>query len=347
MDEINARYACQVKLPGFGTEGQKKLSESKVLVVGAGGLGCPALQYLAAAGVGRITIADNDVVSESNLHRQILYTPADAGKPKAEIAKLILQKQNSGISIKSIPERITADNVFRLIEDCDIVLDCTDNFETRYLLNDACVLTRKPLVYGAIYQYEGQAAIWNVRNADGSFSPNYRDLFPDADATQIPDCATGGVLPTLAGIIGCIQAGEAIKYITGTGEVLAGKVLMLDSLSLQSRSIKLGHATRTSIEGIATTPEIPEINYEDLQKSKDDYLLIDVRTAEERIQLNIGGTHIPADEIAGITELHGELPVVLYCATGKRSIAAAKILSKQLPGRKIYSLKNGLKDIGR
>ncbi len=342
MSEFDARYGCQVKLPGFGAAGQEKLLAARVLVAGAGGLGCPALQYLAAAGVGNITIVDNDVVSESNLHRQILYTPADAGKPKADIAALALQKQNPGITIKPIVERIAAENVYRLIDDCDIILDCTDNFETRYLLNDACVLANKPLVYGAIYQYEGQAALWNVRHTDGSFSPNYRDLFRNADATQIPDCATGGVLPTLAGIIGCIQANEAIKYLTGVGELLAGKVWVFDTLSLQSRTIKLGHNTQTAIAKLPQAHAISEITYEELNRNHSKYLLIDVRSAEERNEFNIGGMHIPIEEISSLTELPGEESIVTYCASGKRSAAAAKQLSEKFPGRKIYSLQNGL-----
>ncbi|MGZ3777964.1 MAG: HesA/MoeB/ThiF family protein, partial [Mucilaginibacter sp.] len=197
MDADWTRYSCQIALPGFGEAAQQLLQHAKVLVVGAGGLGCPALQYLAAAGVGTIGVADYDTVSVSNLHRQILYHPSDAGQKKAIIACERLQLQNPGIKIIPLDIKITSDNVMNIIRQYDIVVDGTDNFETRYLLNDAVVLSGKPLIYGAIYQYEGQMAVWNVKNNDGTFSPNYRDLYPEVNAAQIPDCAEGGVIPTL------------------------------------------------------------------------------------------------------------------------------------------------------
>ena len=171
------RYSCQLALPGFNEATQQQLQNAKVLIVGAGGLGCPAAQYLVATGIGTIGIADFDTVSTSNLHRQVLYTPEETGLKKVVIACKKLQQQNPGITLIPHDVKITSENVMEVIMPYDIVLDCTDNFETKYLLNDACVLTGKPLVYGAIYQYEGQVAVWNILNDDGSSSPNYRDLF--------------------------------------------------------------------------------------------------------------------------------------------------------------------------
>lgn len=342
-----SRYSCQVKLPGFGAERQQKLQASSVLVVGAGGLGCPALQYLVSAGVGNVTIADDDVVSADNLHRQVLYGTEDVGRKKVQVAASKLARQNPDVHINALEERVTSDNVKELIGEHDIVIDCTDNFETRYLLNDACVLAGKPLVYGAIYQYEGQVAVWNVKNDDGSYSPNYRDLYRNVNAAQVPNCAVGGVLPTLAGIIGCMQANEAIKRITGVGEVLAGKVLVFDALSMQSRTIKMGAKTKTNITEIQITSTIPTITSEELLGNNDAYELIDVRTAEERETFHIGGRHIPLNEIEQIDALTYEKPVVLYCASGKRSREAAKVLIKKFPGVAVYSLEGGINDWSR
>ena len=231
------RYSCQLALPGFNEKKQQQLQNAKVLIAGAGGLGCPAALYLTASGVGTIGIADYDVVSVSNLHRQVLFTNAEVGLKKTIIACTKLQQQNPGISLIPHDVKITSQNVMELITPYDMVLDCTDNFETKYLLNDACVLTGKPLIYGAIYQYEGQVALLNVLNADGTYSPNYRDIFPEVNSILIPNCADGGVMPTLAGIIGCMQANEVIKYFSKDDEILAGKMLMFDVQTLQSRII--------------------------------------------------------------------------------------------------------------
>ncbi|MBB5394574.1 HesA/MoeB/ThiF family protein [Mucilaginibacter sp. AK015] len=218
-----SRYSCQVALPGFGEAAQQLLKQAKILVVGAGGLGCPAAQYLASSGVGTLGIADFDVVSISNLHRQVLYDPADVGLLKTQVVCERLQKQNPQVKLIPHIDKITSNNVMQVIDGYDVIVDGTDNFETRYLLNDASVIAGKPVVYGAIYQYEGQVAVWNMSNPDGTRSPNYRDLFPQVDPTQVPNCAVGGVIPTLAGIIGCMQANEVIKYLTNTGELLTGK----------------------------------------------------------------------------------------------------------------------------
>jgi adenylyltransferase/sulfurtransferase len=343
MSDDLTRYSCQIALPGFGEPAQRLLQQAKVLVVGAGGLGCPALQYLAAAGVGTIGVADYDIISESNLHRQVLYGPEDTCKKKVAVAIERLQKQNPGVKFIPHDLKITSDNVIDIMRQYDIVVDGTDNFETRYLLNDAAVMLGKPLVYGAIYQYEGQVAVWNVKNISGTYSANYRDLYPQVDATQIPNCAVGGVIPTLGGIIGCIQANEVIKFITKIGEVLAGKLLIFDAQTLQSRVIKLGAVTKTPIEKLTPTINILTITPNELKQRLDEFELIDVRTLQERDLFDIGGEHIPVEEIEEHLDYFKRgLPKVLYCATGNRSGEAVKLIKLKFPTAKVLSLDGGL-----
>lgn len=332
-------------LPGFDESTQMLLQNARVLVAGAGGLGCPCAQYLVAAGIGTVGIADADIVSESNLHRQILYGPEDFGKKKVSIACERLQKQNPGIDIVSHDVRITPQNVMELIAGYDIIVDCTDNFDTRYLLNDAGVLTGKPVVYGAIYQFEGQVAVWNVTDENDDQSPNYRDLFPKIDASQIPNCAEGGVIPTLAGIIGCMQANEVIKYITKTDGLLTGKILIFDAQSMQSRIIKIGNKTNTHITRLAETVVTPIISADDLKKAiaENAVRLIDVRTEVERMEFNIGGEHIPVEEIyQNPGKFNSTDLTVFYCASGKRSGEAVRMIRKRFPNANIYSLEGGI-----
>ncbi|HTE00268.1 MAG TPA: HesA/MoeB/ThiF family protein [Mucilaginibacter sp.] len=340
------RYNCQIALPGFSESTQILLQQAKVLIVGAGGLGCPAAQYLAAAGIGTLGIADFDTVSISNLHRQVLYNPDDADLSKAVIACERLQKQNPGIKLVPHEVKITSKNAISIMQNYDIIVDGTDNFDTRYLLNDAAVILRIPLVYGAIYQFEGQVAVWNIKNDDGTYTSNYRDLFPEVDATQIPNCAEGGVIPTLAGIIGCTQANEVIKYITKTGDLLSGKILILDAQTLQSRIIKIGNVTKTHITALMATVDIPVISAIDLKKglAENKFELIDVRTDRERDAFDIGGKHIPIEEIEeNIDYFNTDQPKVLYCATGKRSGEAVKLIKQKFPDASVFSLKDGLK----
>ncbi|WP_276497162.1 HesA/MoeB/ThiF family protein [Pontibacter litorisediminis] len=342
----NLRYTCQITLPGFGEVGQEKLQKARVLIVGAGGLGCPAAQYLAAAGVGTLGIADFDTVSIGNLHRQVLFTPEEVGQKKAAVACGKLQQQNPGVRLVVHEVKVTDANVLDLLQNYDMVLDGSDNFDTKYLLNDACVLAGKPLVYGAIYQYEGQVAVWNVLNGDGSRSPHYRDVFPEVDASQVPNCAEGGVIPTLAGMIGCMQANEVLKLITQTGEVLAGKLLLLDALSMQSRIIKIGKVSKVRVEKLPVAEEVPEIKVPELKQgmAEGSYELIDVRSAEERAVFHIGGKHVPLDQI-GLEDLlqQADRALVVYCASGKRSGEAVKRIRKQYPHLQVYSLEGGLK----
>jgi len=345
MNEDFTRYSCQIALPGFGESTQTLLQQAKVLIVGAGGLGCPVAQYLAAAGIGTLGIADFDVISISNLHRQVLYTPADAGLKKVAVACDRLQKQNPDIKLVPHDLRITSENVMEILKQYDIIVDGTDNFDTRYLLNDAAVLLRKPLVYGAIYQFEGQVAVWNIQNPDGTYSPNYRDLFPEVDATQIPNCAEGGVIPTLAGIIGCMQANEVIKHITRTGELLAGKVLILDAQTLQSRIIKIGNLSKVFINRLPVAIEIPSISAQELKNglTENRFELVDVRTDRERDEFDIGGKHIPLIEIEENIGYFSDSSIkVLYCATGKRSGEAIKLIKQKYPEAKVFSLDGGL-----
>ena len=339
-----SRYSCQIALPGFGERAQLLLRNAKVLIVGAGGLGCPAAQYLAASGVGTIGIADNDLISTTNLHRQVLYTPAETGKKKCVVACEKLLLQNPDIVLTAHEIMITADNAINIVSYYDIVLDCSDNFDTRYLLNDACVLTCKPLVYAAIYQYEGQVAVWNVANEDGSRSTNYRDIFPDANAAQIPNCSEGGVIPTLAGIMGCMQANEAIKYLTGTGDLLVSKMLVFDAKTMQSQIIKTGKTTTTNITSLPVMAQTTTITVDELRKNLTLYVLIDVRTSDEHKFFNIGGKNIPLSEITqNLSYLSANKPIVFYCATGQRSAEAVKMIKKRFDAE-IYSLEGGLKN---
>lgn len=345
MSNEFARYSCQVNLPGFGEAAQKKLQHAKVLIAGMGGLGCPVAQYLASAGVGIIGFADYDVISASNLHRQILFNEEEIGEKKTVIAKLRLMQQNPRVHINIHDIHISPDNVMDLVSYYDIVVDCADNFDTKYLLNDACVLNNKPLVFGAIYQYEGQVAVFNAQNNDGTRGTNYRDIFPDVNAAQIPNCADGGVIPTLAGIIGCVQANEVIKYVTGTGELLSGSMLIMDALTMQSRIIKTGKTTKTNISTLAGHVIVPIITIQDLRLrlERDSIQLIDVRTEEEHLDHSIGGINIPLNDLGAIlATLSFDKPTVFYCATGKRSAEAVKLVLGSNPNAKVMSLRNGI-----
>lgn len=334
------RYHCQIALPGFGKEAQQHLQNARVLIVGAGGLGCPAAQYLAAAGIGTIGIADDDVVSLSNLHRQVLYTPQELNLSKVEVAVKKLQQQNPSIKIIPYNLHVTSFNVMELIAEFDLIIEGTDNFETKYLLNDACVLSGKPLIYGAIYQYEGQVSIWNVLQKDGTYSPNYRDVFPDAEHTAIPNCSEGGVIPTLAGIVGCMQANEALKYFAYSEELLAGKLWMINVLNCETRTIKL-KKSNMRIEKLPET--VSTITMDHLVEEIGNYELIDVRNADEHRLFNIGGKNIPLADIENrLSSINTAIPVVCYCATGKRSVSAAMLIKGRFPKASVYLLKNGI-----
>ena len=230
-----ARYSRHIVIPEFNIEGQKKLKAAKVLVVGSGGLGSPLLLYLTAAGVGNIGIIDHDVVDDSNLQRQVLFTVNDIGQSKAETAKTRLQQLNPHVNFTVYNEALTSKNALRIIENYDIVADGTDNFPTRYLVNDACVLSNKINVYASIFRFEGQVSVFNFLKEDEERGPNYRDLFPTPPPPgMVPSCAEGGVLGVLPGIIGSMQASEVIKIITGIGEPLVGRLFLYDAASFLS-----------------------------------------------------------------------------------------------------------------
>jgi len=229
------RYDRQIKLSEIGAEGQLRIRNASVLVIGAGGLGCPALQYLAAAGVGTIGIVDNDIVEESNLQRQVIYGTDSLGKNKAESAGKYIQNLNPETKVIIYNFRLIQSNV-DLIEKYDIIIDCTDNFETRYILNDSSIQLKKPWIYGAIHKFEGQVSVFNYQGG-----PSYRDLFPNKSEADIPNCATVGVLGVLPGITGMLQATECIKIITGIGDILSGKLLVFDMLKNQFNTYNFIH----------------------------------------------------------------------------------------------------------
>ncbi len=340
MNKQFERYTCQMNLPGFGESAQLRLQKASVLIAGMGGLGCPAAQYLVSSGVGHLTFVDDDVITESNLHRQILYSQKDIGLSKATVAAGVLKQQNPAVSITPQQQRITSANVMEIITGFDLVIDATDNFETKYLLNDACVLLGIPLVYGAIYQFEGQVSIWNVRQQDNTYTCNYRDVFPDAGKAAIPDCAESGVIPTLAGMVGCMQANEAIKYLTGHAGILTNKLWIMNVLDGQSRIISLKKQARTAMNALQET--VPVVTLDEMQEFAP-FELIDVRTAEEHKAASMGGINIPVDELPErLHELPLSDPLLLYCATGRRSAAAVVLIKEKYPDARVYSLKGGI-----
>lgn len=328
MSDLNPdellRYQRHLSLPGFGKAAQLKLKAAKVLVVGAGGLGCPVLQYLAAAGVGMIGIVDDDFVSRSNLQRQILYTDAEVGESKAALAARKLQAMNPQIECVAHPVRLDIGNALELIEPYDLVIDGSDNFPTRYLINDACVLLDKPLIYGALYTFQGQVSVFNFEGG-----PTYRCLFPKPPKPEdAPNCAEIEVVGVLPGLIGCMQADEAIKVIAGIGEPLSGKLLILDALTMQSQTIALQRdETQAAVtelkplEFACATPivEIEEITPRELKAQLDDYQLLDVREAWEREICALRGAHIPLGQVtAGTVDLAAagidpSKPICVYC----------------------------------
>ncbi len=345
------RYARHFSLSDVGEEGQQRLKSAKVLCIGAGGLGSPLLLYLAAAGVGEIGICDFDIVSESNLQRQILFTEENVGKSKAIIAKSHLTALNPHIKYHIHDEKLTSENALRIFEKYDIIADGSDNFPTRYLVNDACVLTNKPCVFGAVSRFEGQVSVFNLKRVDGTFGPNYRDIFsePPAPGTVL-NCAEAGVLGVLPGIIGSMQANEVIKIITGIGEVLDGRLFFFDAKDFTSRTLKIRKNSDIKIEKLIDYDffcglKAPEISYDELNEMRttgEDFQLIDVREKEEYERKNTGGTLMPLSEFEEhISNISRRDKVVICCQSGKRSlIAAGRLLDAGFEN--VYSLKGGI-----
>jgi adenylyltransferase/sulfurtransferase len=333
------RYRRHLQLPEIGETGQAKLLAARVLVVGAGGLGCPILQYLAAAGVGTLGIADADKVELSNLQRQVLFGDADLDQPKVEAAARAVQRLNPLLNCEEFPTRVDLANVRDLVARYDVVVDGSDNFPTRYLLNDACVSLGKPLVSGAIYKFEGQVSVFNYQ--DG---PTYRCLFPQPpSAAEAPNCDATGVLGVLPGLIGCAQATETLKVILGLGEVLRGRLWLFDALTFQTRilrfsrqpeqaRINLDIASSTDYAELCHSP-LPEITTAELQaqlESEAPPFLLDVREpAEYEVSHLPGATLIPLAYLAErLEEVPRHHPVVVYCRSGRRSTAAIKQLQQ-------------------
>ena len=344
------RYRRHLSLPDFGLAGQQRLLTGSVLLIGAGGLGCPAAQYLTAAGVGRLGIVDDDVVSASNLQRQILYQTGDVGRSKVEVAQERLRALNPDVEVTAHSVRLDASNAMSIFADYDIVVDGTDNFPTRYLTNDACVLLGKPNVHGSIFRFEGQASVF-----DAAQGPCYRCLYPEPPPPgAVPSCAEGGVLGILPGMIAMVQATETVKWLAGLGEGLGGRLLHYDALEMSWRSFKMQKdpdcpvcGTEPTIhelidyEGFCGMPAAEASESEEIQQISaatlarrmergEDLFLLDVREAEEVEAARIQGSHwIPLGELeARIGELMPvrEQVIVIHCRSGARSEKAARLL---------------------
>jgi len=346
------RYNRHIIIPEIGKEGQLKLKNAKVLVIGAGGLGCPVLQYLTAAGVGTLGIVDFDVVDKTNLQRQILYNVDDIGKPKVEIAKQKLQRQNPHLTFNIYNVKLDKDNALGIFKEYDLIVDGSDNFPTRYLVNDACVISGKPLIYGSIYKFEGQVSVFNYNNG-----PTYRCLFSEPpDPGDVPNCSEIGVLGVLPGIIGCLQANEAIKIITEIGDPLSGKLMVFDALTHHTNLFEFEKVEENANiaelidyedfcgarDGTNSNKnimqEVKEITVSELKKKLDnneDIQIIDVREDFEYEICNIGGELIPLGEIHNKTDaISKQKPVVVHCHHGGRSAKAIELLQNDFEFRK-------------
>ncbi|MFM8361285.1 MAG: molybdopterin-synthase adenylyltransferase MoeB [Haliscomenobacter sp.] len=355
--EEHLRYARHTMLPGFGLSAQEKLKRASILVIGAGGLGAPLLQYLCAAGVGRIGIIDPDTVSLSNLQRQVLYSVDDLGMPKASTAAQKLKAQNPHVAFEVFPFALHRDNALDVLASFDLVADGSDNFPTRYLVNDACVLLGKPLVYGSVFRFEGQVSVFNWLHSDGRRGPNYRNLYPEPPPPgTVPSCAEGGVLGVLPGIIGSMQANEAIKILSHVGTPLSGTVCVYDALSARTHLIRIPEQEPYPVyaledyEQLCGLPgrEVPEIAYATLQswvRSASPFHLVDVREPEEYARYNIGGELIPLARLAPhLPSLPRHCPIVFVCQSGKRSMQAA-LLAMSSDLAEVYSLKGGVEQV--
>lgn len=356
-----ARYGRHLTLPSVGLDGQQKLKAARVLIVGAGGLGSPTALYLAAAGVGTIGLIDNDVVDVTNLQRQVLYDTRDVGRSKLDAARERLTALNPHIRVETHASWLTSANALEIMRQYDIVLDGTDNFATRYLVNDACVLSGKPNVHGSVFQFDGQASVFAM--PDG---PCYRCLYPEPPPPgMVPNCAEGGVLGVLPGLIGTIQAVETLKLILGIGDSLAGRLLMIDAMSMEFRSVHITRDPNCPMCGMrtitqlidydqfcgtpsltATSTAVQEITPAELAERlsrRDDFDFIDVREPYEAAESRIPGARlVPLATLGGaIDSLDRSRDIVLMCRSGKRSADAARQL--QAAGfSRVMSLAGGI-----
>ncbi|HET7748919.1 MAG TPA: molybdopterin-synthase adenylyltransferase MoeB, partial [Terriglobales bacterium] len=360
-DEV-LRYSRHLIMPEVGMEGQLKLKAAKVLCIGAGGLGSPLALYLAAAGVGTLGVVDFDVVDYTNLQRQVIHTTADVGRKKLDSAAEKVKAINPFIQLRPFETRLTSENALELFRDFDIIVDGTDNFPTRYLVNDACVLTGKPNVYGSIFRFEGQVSVFATK--DG---PCYRCLYPEPPPPGlVPSCAEGGVLGILPGLVGVMQATEAIKLILGKGEPLIGRLLLVDALGMRFRELKLrrnpegpacgAHPTVTKLidynefcgirgEEKPVASNVPEIQPEELKARLDageDIFILDVREPHEYQICNLNGYLIPLGELPKRAhELDSSREIVAHCRSGVRSAKAVTFL-QQAGFRKVKNLAGGI-----
>ena len=362
-DEI-LRYSRHLIMPEVGMEGQLKLKQAKVLTIGAGGLGSPLALYLAAAGVGKLGIVDFDVVDFTNLQRQVIHDTDDVGRLKLQSAADTIADINPNVEVESFHTRLTSENALDIFQDYDVVADGTDNFPTRYLVNDACVLAGKPNVYGSIFRFEGQVSVFDAKHG-----PCYRCVYPEPPPPGlVPSCAEGGVLGVLPGIVGCLQALETIKLILGAGKPMIGRLLLFDALGLKFRELKLRknpecpvcgpHPTITKlidyeqfcgIRGEEHTPAmvgIPEITPREVKRMMDEkqpFVLIDVREPHEYDICRIPESRlIPLGEVPRrMHELNSADEIVVHCRSGARSARAVELLMKS-GFRKIHNLKGGI-----
>jgi adenylyltransferase/sulfurtransferase len=359
-----ARYNRHIIIPEFGLEGQKKLKAARVLVVGSGGLGSPVLLYLAAAGVGTLGIVDFDVVDDSNLQRQVLFGVNEIGKFKVHAAKERLQSLNPHINVITYNTQLTSQNALDIIKDYDVVADGTDNFPTRYLVNDACLLLNKPNVYASIFQFEGQVSVFNYVNCKGVRGPNYRDLYPTPPPPGlVPNCAEGGVLGVLPGIIGSLQANEVIKVITGIGDTLSGRFFVFDALTFESRTFTIHRNENNPVNGKNPTinqlidyeqfcgmkavekpvKEITVEEFDEWRSNGEDIQVIDVREPSEYAEVNIGATLIPLGDVGvSADKIDKNKKVVVHCKMGGRSAKAIRELEEKFGFTNLYNLKGGI-----
>jgi adenylyltransferase/sulfurtransferase len=341
------RYRRHLSLPEFGVEGQQRLLGASALLIGAGGLGCPLAQYLAAAGVGRLGLVDFDVVDASNLQRQILYGTQDVGRLKAEVARDRIHAMNPDVEVELHAVKLTRENAMEILADFDVIVDGTDNFPTRYLSNDACVLLGKPNVHGSIFRFDGQATVF-----DAARGPCYRCLFPEPPPPgAVPSCAEGGVLGVLPGLIAMIQATETVKLLSGVGEPLYGRLLQYDALRMEFNEFRLRKDPECPVCGSNPTvtelidyagfcgvpevdavelPEISAVKVKALLERGDDFLLLDVREPDEFETAHIEGAHLVplgqlGDRVAELAEWKNR-PIVVQCKTGGRSASACELL---------------------
>jgi molybdopterin/thiamine biosynthesis adenylyltransferase/rhodanese-related sulfurtransferase len=329
-----ARYNRQIILPEIGDSGQDKLAKAKVLIIGAGGLGVAILPYLAGAGVGEIGLVDDDIIEVSNLHRQVIYKSSAVGKYKVEEAKLMVSELNPLVKVNAITEKLAAKNAIDLFENYDIIVDATDNIAIKYLINDACLVTNKPMVYGSIFRFQGQVSVFNYQNG-----PTYRCLYPDENSNA-QNCEDAGVIGISVGIIGMLQANEVIKMILEIGEVLSGKILVYNILNNEQQKYDFEKNTNLIIDKISflekyniVENQVEEISFEEIlnEINNDEVLFLDVRNEDELPEINFKNSiEIPLLNLENeIEKLNSNQTIYVFCQSGIRSKKAVELLQKK------------------